>query len=93
MNDIDQSIDNDIYYQKHERNKKCAICKSPAEDSIEFECGNGAENSVDMYLCESHLAECEKDECAFQDKYAEKIESEWLSDMLSYADSLHDGGL
>lgn len=69
---------------------KCAICKNIAPDSIEIECGNNAENSVALWLCEPHLDEFEKDEWAFRDKYDDKIEGEWLEDMLSYADSLRD---
>lgn len=66
----------------------CSLCKEPAIESIEFECGNNAENSVAMYLCQNHLDEYDKDEYAFQSKYADKIEGEWMEDMLSYADSL-----
>lgn len=66
----------------------CGLCKHEAVESIEFECGNNAENSVAMYLCENHLAEYDKDEYAFQDKYANQIEVGWMEDMLSYADSL-----
>lgn len=68
--------------------QKCCFCKSKAEDSIEFECGNGANSSVAIWLCTGHLDEYEKDEYAFHDKYADQIEGEFMENLISYADSL-----
>ena len=69
----------------------CVLCKrSKATDGIEIECGNNAENSVMLWLCEEHMAEFDNDEWAFRDKYSDKIEGAWLENMLSYADSLRD---
>jgi hypothetical protein len=67
----------------------CFICKhTKAEDSIEVECGNNAENSVTLPLCEAHLQEAEDTGYDFQCKYAEKIEEEWLENQLGHADML-----
>jgi len=52
---------------------RCDICKEPAVETLEFEGGNNAELSMTMAVCEACLAEYEKDEYAFQDKYADKI--------------------
>ena len=69
----------------------CVLCKrTKADDGVEIECGNNAENSVILYMCEAHMAEFENDEWAFRDKYSDKIEGEWLKNMLSYADSLRE---
>lgn len=69
----------------------CALCKhTKAEDSIEFECGNNAENSVSVWLCEAHLKEAEESEYAFRDKYAEKLESEWMESQICRAEALRD---
>jgi|WetSurMetagenome_2_1015567.scaffolds.fasta_scaffold212049_3 hypothetical protein len=74
--------------------KYCVLCKhTKAEDSIEVECGNNAENSVNLWLCEAHLKEADDDYSAFSDKYGEKIESEWMESMCCRADMLKDDGL
>ena len=71
--------------------KYCVLCKrAKAEDCIEIECGNNAENSVNLWLCESHLKEAEDDICSFSDKYGEKIEEEWMESMFCRADALKD---
>jgi hypothetical protein len=71
--------------------RHCALCRNEAPDSIDLECGNNAENSVALWLCDAHYDEFEKDNYAFQDKYADKIEDEWLETQLAQADALKDG--
>jgi len=69
----------------------CVLCKhSKAEDAIEFECGNNAENSIQLWLCEAHLKEAEDTGYDFQEKYADKIENEWLETQLARADMMKD---
>src|ERR1700690_568472 len=69
----------------------CFLCKhTKAEDAIEVECGNNAENSVMLYLCEAHLKEAEDTGYDFQCKYSDQIENEWLEGQLAHADALRD---
>lgn len=68
----------------------CSLCKQPEVDSLEFEGWNNAELSMVMRLCEAHFAEYEKDEYAFQTKYAEKIDEGCYEALIDRADALRD---
>lgn len=69
---------------------RCAICKQHAVDSIEFEGGNNAELSMIFNMCQAHFDEYEKDEWAFRDKYAEKIDNDCYERLIDQADSMRD---
>ena len=69
---------------------RCSLCKEASVESLEFEGGNNAELSVTMGLCETHLAEYDKDEYAFQDKYADQINTGCYDQLVSNADALRD---
>lgn len=53
---------------------KCSLCNSDATDSIEVECGNNAEYSLVLDLCEEHWKEQEELGYKFDEKYGGKIE-------------------
>lgn len=68
----------------------CSLCKQPEVETLEFEGGNNAELSMQMHVCEIHLAEYDKDENKFQDKYAEKIDDGCYERLIGHADMLRD---
>ena len=69
----------------------CFLCKhTRADDSVEVECGNNAENSVQLDMCEAHMKEFDDLGYTFQEKYGQQIEDEWLEAQLARADSLKD---
>ena len=69
----------------------CVLCKhTKAEDRIEVECGNNAENSVWLDLCEAHLKEADDPNIYLEEKYGEQIENEWLETQLAQADAMKD---
>mgnify|MGYP007031191476 CR=1 FL=1 len=53
---------------------KCSFCESEAVDSMVVECGNNAEYSIEINLCESHLKEEEATGYKFEEKYGDRIE-------------------
>ncbi len=55
-------------------NPICSFCPKEAEDSLEVECGNNAEYSIELNLCAEHLKEQEKTGYAFEQKYGKEIE-------------------
>lgn len=65
---------------------KCILCKAPAVEGLEFEGGNNAEFSCTFWVCEKHLEEYDKDEYAFQDKYASHIDDECYDTLIAQAD-------
>lgn len=67
-----------------------SFCKQPEIDRLEFEAGNNAEVPVSMPVCQQHWDECEKDEWAFRDKYAGRIEEEAAMHWVDLADHLRD---
>lgn len=52
----------------------CSFCNSEAVDSVEVECGNNAEYSIEIKLCETHLKEQEETGYKFEEKYGARIE-------------------
>jgi len=68
----------------------CAICKQPEVESLDFEAGNNAEVPVSVRVCQSHLDEYDKDEYAFHDKYADRIEELAAEKWVDLADHLRD---
>ncbi len=69
---------------------RCGLCKNEAPDSVEFECGPGANYSIDFPLCDDHFAEYDLDEYAFQDKYAEQILEGLYENWRGMADARED---
>src|SRR6266705_841488 len=66
---------------------KCDLCKEPVVETLEFEGGNNADLSTILGLCEAHLAEYDKDEYAFQQKYADKINKGCYEQLISNAEA------
>lgn len=53
---------------------KCSLCGQPAIDSWEVECGNNAEYSIVLNVCEEHLKESEDLGYGFDEKHGGKFE-------------------
>lgn len=53
---------------------KCSFCEGEAIDGMEVECGNNAEYSITIDLCESHSQEQERLGYKFEEKYGKRIE-------------------
>jgi replication-associated recombination protein RarA len=53
---------------------KCSFCVKESVDSMSVECGNNAEYSITVYLCDDHLKESEELGYKFDEKYGDKIE-------------------
>lgn len=54
---------------------RCSLCKKEAEDCIEVECGNNAENTLILNLCKEHSEEQERIGSEFDKKYGHIIEA------------------
>ncbi len=52
----------------------CSLCEKDAIDSFEVECGNNAEYSIELNVCEEHLKENEDLGYKFDEKYGAKFE-------------------
>ena len=53
---------------------KCSFCKSDAIDSMDVECGNNAEYSITVNLCDVHAKEADELDYKFNEKYGAIIE-------------------
>lgn len=53
---------------------KCSLCICEAIDSFSVECGNNAEYSIELNVCDSHLKESERLGYNFEEKYRKEIE-------------------
>jgi hypothetical protein len=52
----------------------CSLCEKIAVDSFEVECGNNAEYSIQLNVCEEHLKESENMGYGFDEKYGLEFE-------------------
>lgn len=68
----------------------CLLCDRPSAGELEFATGDDAEYTVEVPLCEVHLAEAEETGYAFEDKYAEKIYDLLIDQQAGAADAAHD---
>ncbi len=51
----------------------CSFCDGPSITSFEVEAGNDAEVWIPIELCQDHAAENDRDENAFDKKYADRF--------------------
>jgi hypothetical protein len=65
----------------------CSLCKNPTVETLDFEAGNNAEFASFVRVCEVHLDEYDKDEWAFRDKYAAKIDDLAYESLIDIAEA------
>jgi len=53
---------------------RCFLDGNDAVDSFDVECGNNAEYSITLNVCQQHLEESEKLGYGFEEKYGATIE-------------------